>query len=108
MFFISACDFKLLAYALSFKSEELPLAFLTLRFTSDILPQFLFIWKYFFLIYFFKRLFLRDRAGAGEGRRERETQNLKQAPGSELSAQSPTWGSNSQAVRSRPEPKLDT
>ena len=26
----------------------------------------------------------------GEGQRERETQNLKQAPGSELSAQSPT------------------
>ena len=27
--------------------------------------------------------------------RERETQNLKQAPGSALSAQSPTWGLNS-------------
>ena len=26
--------------------------------------------------------------------RERETQNLKQAPGSELSAQSPMWGLN--------------
>uniref|UniRef100_A0A8C9K803 ATP-dependent RNA helicase TDRD9 n=1 Tax=Panthera tigris altaica TaxID=74533 RepID=A0A8C9K803_PANTA len=35
-------------------------------------------------------LFLRDRARAGEGRRERETQNPKEAPGSELSAQSPT------------------
>ena len=44
---------------------------------------------------------------AGEGQRERETQNLKQAPGSELSAQSPTWGSNSRTVRSGPEPKLD-
>ena len=35
-------------------------------------------------------LFLRDRVRqtmSGEGRRERETQNLKQAPGSELSAQ---------------------
>ena len=31
----------------------------------------------------------------GEGQRERETQNPKQAPGSELSAQSPTGGSNS-------------
>uniref|UniRef100_A0ABI7YIN8 Pyridine nucleotide-disulphide oxidoreductase domain 1 n=1 Tax=Felis catus TaxID=9685 RepID=A0ABI7YIN8_FELCA len=30
----------------------------------------------------------------GRGR-ERETQNLKQAPGSDLSAQSSTWGSNS-------------
>ena len=35
----------------------------------------------------------RERA-RGEGQRERETQNPKQAPGSELSAQSPTWGSN--------------
>ena len=29
---------------------------------------------------------------AGEGQRERETQNLKQVPGSEVSAQSPTAG----------------
>ena len=43
---------------------------------------------------------LRDRVQVGEGQRERETQNLRQAPGSELSAQSPTWGSNSQTVRS--------
>ena len=34
----------------------------------------------------------------GEAERERVTQNLKQAPGSELSAQSLTWGSNSQTV----------
>ena len=40
-----------------------------------------------------------------EGQRERETQNLKQAPGSELSAQSPTRGSNPQTARSRPELK---
>ena len=37
----------------------------------------------------------RDRAQMGEGQRERETQNPKQAPGSELSAQSPMQGSNS-------------
>ena len=37
----------------------------------------------------------RDRVPAGKGQKERETQNLKQAPGSELSAQSTTWGSNS-------------
>ena len=37
-------------------------------------------------------LFLRDRVQAGEGQRERETQNLKQAPGSELAAQSPMGG----------------
>ena len=43
-------------------------------------------------IYFWER----DRAQAGEGQRERETQNPKQAPGSELSAQSLTRGSNPQ------------
>ena len=41
-----------------------------------------------------------DRMQAGEGPRERETQNPKQAPGSDLSAQSPTLGSNSRAVKS--------
>ena len=47
----------------------------------------------------------RDRAWVREGQRERETKNLKQAPGSELSAQSPTQGSNPWTVRSWPEPK---
>ena len=45
--------------------------------------------------------FLRERAQAGEGQRERETQNPKQAPGSELSAQSWTRGSNSRTARDR-------
>ena len=36
----------------------------------------------------------------GEEQRERETQYLKQVPGSELSVQSPTQGSKSQTVRS--------
>ena len=49
----------------------------------------------------------RDRAWMGEGQRERETQNLKQAPGSEPSAQSLTRGSNSRTARSWPEPKSD-
>ena len=44
---------------------------------------------------------------AGEGQREREAQNPKQAPGSELSTQSPTRGLNSPAVRSWPESELD-
>ena len=44
-------------------------------------------------------LFLRER--------ERDTQNPKQAPGSELSAQNLKWGSNSRTMRSRPEPKSD-
>ena len=54
-----------------------------------------------FLIFFLKifnvYFFLRDRdvAQVGEGQRERETQNLTQAPDSELSAQSLTQGSNS-------------
>ena len=53
-------------------------------------------------------VFLRDRAQVGEGKRERETKNLKHALSSELSAQSPTWCLNSRAVRSWPELKLDT
>ena len=36
----------------------------------------------------------------GAGNRKRETQNRKQAPGTELSAQSPKWGSNPQIMRS--------
>ena len=49
-------------------------------------------------IYFFERE--RETVRVGEGQRERETQNLKQAPGSELPAQSPEWGLNSRSVRS--------
>ena len=59
--------------------------------------------KSFFFIYF-KKIYSflkeRDRAQTEVGQRERGTQNLKQAPGSELSAQSPTGGSNSQTARS--------
>ena len=40
----------------------------------------------------------RDRAGVEEGQRARETQNPKEAPGSEPSAQSPMWGSNLQTA----------
>ena len=49
-----------------------------------------------FFVGFFKYLFLRERQGAsrGGGMGERETQNLKQAPGSKVSAQSPMQGSN--------------
>ena len=50
----------------------------------------------------------RDKAWAGEGQRERETRNPKQAPGSELSAQRPMRGLNLSTARSWPEPKLDT
>ena len=43
----------------------------------------------------------------GEAEREREAENPKQAPGSELSAQSPMQGSNSSTMRSRPDLKSD-
>ena len=42
----------------------------------------------------------RERVCAKEGQRERETQNPKQAPGSELSAQSLIQDSNPLMVRS--------
>ena len=54
-----------------------------------------------------------ERASRGGAERERETQNPKQDPGSEPSAQSPTRGLFSQTMRShnlrsqKPEPKLD-
>ena len=52
--------------------------------------------KIFFNVY----LFLREKENAsGLGQRERETQNRKQAPGSEPSAQSLTRGSNSRTAR---------
>ena len=67
-----------------------------------------------FLMHFFHvYLFLgdretdRERAQVREGQAEKETQNPKQDPGSELSAQSPMWGPNLQMVRSWPERKLD-
>ena len=56
-------------------------------------------------------LFLRGRerrnvdTGGAESYGDRETP--KQAPGSEVSAQSPMRGSNSRIVTSRPEPELD-
>ena len=67
--------------------------------------RYIFYLKKKFYIYLFLRD--RERVWVGEGQREKETQNLKQDPGSEVSAQSPTRGSNSQAVRSWPEPKSD-
>ena len=62
-----------------------------------------FFFFFFFKYFFFQHLFIfgteKDRAWTGEGQRERETQNRKQAPGSEPSAQSPTRGSNSRTSR---------
>ena len=42
----------------------------------------------------------RESEQAGEGQKEREIQNPRQAPGSELSAQSLMGGSNPQTTRS--------
>ena len=50
------------------------------------------------VVFFFQKERDKQRA-SGVGQRERETQDPKQAPGAELSAQSPTWDSNSQTVR---------
>ena len=50
-----------------------------------------FSWDYFFLMFISETEHEQERGRE----RGRETQNLKQAPGSELSAQSPTRGSNS-------------
>ena len=36
----------------------------------------------------------RENTSRGGAEKERETQNLKQAPGSKMSAQSPMWGLN--------------
>ena len=63
---------------------------------------FIFYFKKVFLMFIFERERERDRAQVGEGQREREreTQNPKQTPGSELSAQNPRRGSNSPTTRS--------
>ena len=51
----------------------------------------------FLNVYFLRE---RDRGLVGEEHRERETQNLQQAPGAGLSAQSMTRGLNSGTMRS--------
>ena len=55
----------------------------------------------FFFIFFNVYSFLRQRQSMSGGgvERQRETQNPKEPPGSELSAQSPMQGSNSQTLR---------
>ena len=61
-----------------------------------------------FLMFIFEREGERDRQSMSRRGRERETQNPRQAPGSELSAQRLMRGLKSQTVRSGPEPKSDT
>ena len=65
--------------------------------------------KFFLMfIYIWERESTLRSTSRGGAERERWRQNMKQVSGSELSAQSPMWGSNSWAVRSWPELKLDT
>ena len=62
-----------------------------------------------FLNVYFWHIYRESMCEWGRGRdKERIIQNPKQAPDSELSAQSLMLGSNPQTVRSWPEPKLDT
>ena len=51
-------------------------------------------------VYLFLRKRERESARGGEEQRERKTQNPKQTPGSELSAQSPMQDSDPQTARS--------
>ena len=88
--------------------SDVPLAG-QLSFWASFLSCFVFLCvssSFFFLIFSFFSTFIsgidRDRAWTGEGQRERGTQNRKQAPGSEPSAQSPTRGSNPRTARSWP------
>ena len=61
----------------------------------------------FFNVYLFLRERERERTSRWRAERDREARNLMQAPGCELSAQSPTWSLNSRAVKWWTEPKSD-
>ena len=54
----------------------------------------------YFLFFFYFLMFIFERQSVSRGGAEREGDTE-----SELSAQSPTWGSNPRTARSRPEPK---
>ena len=53
-------------------------------------------------LFIFEKEWEHNRGGGAE----RDTQTMKQAPGSELSVQSPMWGLNWQTTRSWPEWKM--
>ena len=54
---------------------------------------------FYFFNFFYIYLFLRDRIRAQMGEGQKEMQNAKQAPGSELSAQSPSYLTNHEIRR---------
>ena len=66
--------------------------------TDTFIYLFIRIFQFFSFIYLFIYFFDRQMS-AWEGQSEKETQNLNQASVSRLSAQSSTWGSNSQTIR---------
>ena len=66
---------------------------------QSFLFYFCYLKKFFLSLFILERQRERDRAQAWEGLRERETQNPKLASGSELSAQSLMWDSNSRTAK---------
>ena len=64
------------------------------KINAALSPAFFFLRFYLFILR--ERERERERGGGAERVRDK---NLKQAPGSELSAQSHIWGSNSQTMR---------
>ena len=90
-----------------FTSPSLSLFFLIQlnKLVLDVSDNFLCI-AIFFNVYFWERE--RQSASGGGAERQVGTQNLKQALGTELSAQSPTWVLKPRTARSWPKPKSNT
>ena len=65
--------------------------------STSFLKKFFFKW---FCLFLSERERIYASGGGVRVQRERQIQNLKQAPGSELSAQSPTWDLKPRVVRS--------
>ena len=87
--------------------EQRPLL-LHSRVERDVSASFSFKLASFILKFFLKHLFIFERQSASRGGAEiEEDTESEAAPGSELSAQSPTWSLNLQTVRSWPELNLD-
>ena len=83
------------------KANSLRLTEILRSFISSVTPKSKLSWFFFFFFYVYLFI-LRERET------ETERENPKQAPGSELSAQSPTRGPNSRTKRPWPDLKLDT
>ena len=75
------------------------------RISKKIVGVSLSVFVNFFNVYLFLRE--RGRERVEEGQREGDKRSKAGPAFSALTAQSSTWGSNSQTLRSCPEPKLD-